>query len=194
MQHNATQHRGMQHSATQHRGMQHSGMQRSATQHRGMQHSATQHSATHRSGTQCNALVCRPASCGALSVGRGASVSGKLHINMCMGTSGDSVNLSAKMTHRDNGGSGCTGEVLDHLPVGLLQRRGVRCSRGVRRMRLGRWRRGFRSRGIEEQFDAWFRAVFRAHVLPQARPPPGASRGPGHRPRCNLALEIRRAE
>lgn len=90
------------------------------------------------------------------------------------------------MTHRDNGGTRRASEVLDDLPVGLLDRRGVRRIRGVR---LRGRRGGFRTRCIEQQFDTGFTAVMTAaHMLPEACPSPGGPGGPGYRSVPHFAL------
>lgn len=97
--------------------------------------------------------------------------------------------IKGSTTHCNDGGSRRAGEVLDDLPIGLLNWWGVRCFWCIRRVRLRGWRRGFGTRRIEQQFDAGFTAVIAAaHMLPEAGPSPGAPGSTGYRSRADLAL------
>lgn len=93
------------------------------------------------------------------------------------------------MTHRDDRGTWRAGEVLDDLPVGLLDG-GVWRFRRVRGVRLRGRRGGFGARHIEQQLDTRFTAVIAAHVLPETCPSPGTpgSWDPAYRPRSDFTL------
>lgn len=94
-----------------------------------------------------------------------------------------------KITHRDDGGTRRAGEMLDDLPIGLLDGWGVWGFRRVRGVRLRGRRGGFGTRCIKQQLDARFTTVvITAHMLPEARPSPGGPRGSGYRSVPNFAL------
>jgi len=96
---------------------------------------------------------------------------------------------SSIITHRDDGGTRCSGKVLDDLPIGLFDRRGVRRSWRVGCVRLRGRRDGLGTWCVEQQLDPGLAAIAAAaHVLPQAGPPSGASHTSYH-PRPDLALE-----
>lgn len=78
-----------------------------------------------------------------------------------------------RFAHRDDGGPRRAGEVLDDLPVGLLDG-GVRRFRRVGGVRLRGRRGGLGARRIEQQLDTRLAAVIAAHVLPETGPSPGA--------------------
>lgn len=102
--------------------------------------------------------------------------------------------MRSSTTHRNDGGTWRAGEVLDDLPVGLLDG-GVGRLRGVGGVRLRRRRGGLRAfRRIEQQLDAGFAAVIAAHVLPETGPSPGApgARRPGYRPGSDFTLTEQR--
>lgn len=105
--------------------------------------------------------------------------------------------IKSSTTHCNDGGSRRAGEVLDDLPIGLLDWWGVRCFWCIRRVWLRGWRRrGFGTRLIEQQFDAGFTAVIAAaHMLPEAGPSPGGPGGTGYRSGADLALSrIKRSD
>lgn len=85
------------------------------------------------------------------------------------------------MTHRNDGRTWRASKVLDDLPIGLLNGRGMWCFRCIRCVRLRGRGGGFRTLRIEQQLDARFTTIIAAaHVLPEACPSSGASGSSGY--------------
>lgn len=95
-----------------------------------------------------------------------------------------------RITHRDDGGTRCTSEVLDDFPIRLFDGWGVRRFRCIRGVWLRRRCGEFGARCIEQQLNTGFTAVMAtAHMLSEARPSSGGPGYPGYRSVLNFALE-----